>query len=115
MYSPRLKDEYQSKVKPAMQEKFGYKNGMEVPKLLKICINQGVGAAVADKKLVDAAVAEMNGHHHYTEEPPKLLWIDEVGNVPSDEELERAVKTISSQKGITIYKSHPKDICEEVR
>jgi len=60
-------------------------------------------------------IAEMNGHHHYTEEPPKLLWIDEVGNVPSDEELERAVKTISSQKGITIYKSHPKDICEEVR
>lgn len=59
MYSPRLKDEYKSKVKPAMQEKFGYKNGMEVPKLLKICINQGVGAAVADKKLVDAAVAEM--------------------------------------------------------
>lgn len=59
MYSPRLKDEYKSKVRPALQEKFGYNNVMQVPKLLKICLNQGVGAAVADKKLVDAAVAEM--------------------------------------------------------
>lgn len=59
MYSPRLKDEYKSKVRPALQEKFGYDNVMQVPKLLKICLNQGVGAAVADKKLVDAAVAEM--------------------------------------------------------
>lgn len=40
-------------------EKFGYKNVMEVPRLVKICINQGVGAATADKKLVDSAVSEM--------------------------------------------------------
>ncbi|KAB2914037.1 MAG: 50S ribosomal protein L5 [Bacteroidota bacterium] len=59
MYNPRLKEHYDSKVRPALTEKFGYKNVMEVPKLLKICINQGVGAAVADKKLVDSAVAEM--------------------------------------------------------
>lgn len=60
MYIPRLKGEYKDRVKPAMQEKFGYKNEMEVPKLLKICINQGVGQAVSDKKLVDSAVDEMS-------------------------------------------------------
>jgi large subunit ribosomal protein L5 len=42
-----------------MQEKFNYKNMMQVPKLEKICINQGVGAAVADKKLVDQALEEL--------------------------------------------------------
>jgi len=42
-----------------MKEKFAYKNVMEVPKLLKICLNQGVGEAVSDKKLVDKAVEEM--------------------------------------------------------
>jgi large subunit ribosomal protein L5 len=43
-----------------MKEKFGYKNVMQIPRLTKICINQGVGAAVADKKLVDQAVEEMS-------------------------------------------------------
>jgi large subunit ribosomal protein L5 len=43
-----------------MQEKFNYKNSMMVPKLLKICINQGIGAAVADKKLVDQAIEELS-------------------------------------------------------
>jgi large subunit ribosomal protein L5 len=43
-----------------MQEKFAYKNSMMVPKLLKICINQGVGQAVADKKLVDQALEELS-------------------------------------------------------
>jgi len=42
-----------------MQQKFGYKNVMEMPKLVKICLNQGVGDAVNDKKLIDAAVDEM--------------------------------------------------------
>ncbi len=59
MYSPRLKDKYTSQVVPAMKEKFAYKNVMQVPKLLKICINQGVGAAVSDKKLVDQALEEL--------------------------------------------------------
>ena len=43
-----------------MQEKFAYKNHMEVPKLEKICINQGIGAAVSDKKLVDQAIEELS-------------------------------------------------------
>lgn len=59
MYTPRLKEKYSKDVVPALKEKFGYKNMMQVPKLTKICINQGVGAAVADKKLVDQAVEEM--------------------------------------------------------
>lgn len=60
MYSPRLKETYQKSIVPAMKEKFGYKNVMQIPRLTKICLNQGVGAAVADKKLVDQAVEEMS-------------------------------------------------------
>jgi large subunit ribosomal protein L5 len=59
MYKPRLKDTYTQTVVPAMKDKFGYKNVMQIPRLTKICLNQGVGAAVADKKLVDQAVEEM--------------------------------------------------------
>jgi large subunit ribosomal protein L5 len=59
MYTPRLKEKYAKQIVPAMQEKFGYKNSMMVPKLLKICINQGIGQAVADKKLVDQAIEEL--------------------------------------------------------
>ena len=55
----RLKDHYQEKVVPALMEKFGYKSIMEVPKLLKISINQGLGAAVADKKIIDNAIEEL--------------------------------------------------------
>jgi large subunit ribosomal protein L5 len=58
-YTPRLKEKYTSDVVPVLKDKFGYKNVMEIPKLQKICINQGVGAAVSDKKLVDAAVDEI--------------------------------------------------------
>jgi large subunit ribosomal protein L5 len=58
-YVPRLKQDYDSKFKAAMIEKFGYKNVMQVPKLVKICLNQGVGAAVSDKKIVDQALLEM--------------------------------------------------------
>ena len=59
MYSPRLKEKYTGSVVPALKEKFGYKNVMEIPKLVKISINQGIGAAVSDKKLVDTAVIEL--------------------------------------------------------
>lgn len=60
MYTPRLKEQYSKQIIPAMQEKFNYKNSMMVPKLVKICINQGIGAAVADKKLVDQAIEELS-------------------------------------------------------
>jgi large subunit ribosomal protein L5 len=59
-YTPRLKHFYHSDVVPAMVNKFGYKNPMQVPRILKVALNQGVGAAVSDKKLVDAAVEEMS-------------------------------------------------------
>jgi len=58
-YAPRLKDDYESRIVPAMIEKFGYKNRLEVPKLEKIVINMGVGEATQDKKKVEAAAAEM--------------------------------------------------------
>jgi len=58
-YVPRLKQEYKDKVVSALKEEFGYKNVMQVPKLKKIVISKGVGAAVADKKLIDHAVDEL--------------------------------------------------------
>ncbi|NNC71137.1 MAG: 50S ribosomal protein L5 [Flavobacteriaceae bacterium] len=59
-YIPRLKEDYNSRVKAALTEEFGYKNIMQVPKLEKIVISKGVGAAVADKKLIDYAVDELS-------------------------------------------------------
>lgn len=58
-YIPRLKDEYKNRVVSALKEEFGYKNIMQVPKLEKIVVSRGVGAAVADKKLIDHAVDEL--------------------------------------------------------
>jgi large subunit ribosomal protein L5 len=58
-YTPRLRTKYFEEVVPAMQAKFNYKNSMQVPKITKVDLNQGIGAAVNDKKIVDAAVEEM--------------------------------------------------------
>ena len=55
----RLKDIYNKDIVPALQEKFQFKSIMQVPKVTKICINRGIGAAVADKKLVDNGVEEL--------------------------------------------------------
>lgn len=57
--SLRIKEKYKAEVVSALQEKYGYKTTMEVPKLLKICVNQGIGGATQDKKLVDASINEM--------------------------------------------------------
>ncbi len=59
-YVSRLKKEYGERVVKALKEEFGYKNVMEVPKLQKIVVSRGVGAAVADKKLIDHAVDELS-------------------------------------------------------
>lgn len=59
MASPRLKEKYQSEIVPALKEKFQYTSIMQVPKVTKICLNKGIGAAVADKKLVDVGVDEL--------------------------------------------------------
>ncbi|SHI70565.1 LSU ribosomal protein L5P [Hymenobacter daecheongensis DSM 21074] len=55
----RLKEIYKKDVVPALQEKFQFKSIMQVPRITKICINRGIGAAVADKKLVDNGVDEL--------------------------------------------------------
>jgi len=58
-YVARLRKEYDDTIVPAMIEKFGYKNRMEVPRLEKVVINMGVGEATQDKKKVETAAAEM--------------------------------------------------------
>ena len=58
-YIPRLKQKYREEIVSKLNEQFGYKTIMQVPRLEKICINQGVGSATQDKKLVDNAINEM--------------------------------------------------------
>ena len=58
-YVPRLKSKYKEDIRMALKDKFQYKSVMQVPKLQKIAINQGVGAATTDKKLIDSAIADM--------------------------------------------------------
>lgn len=60
MANPRLKDKYLSEIVPALKEKFQYKTVMQVPKIEKISINKGIGAAVADKKLIDQGIEELS-------------------------------------------------------
>jgi len=59
MATPRLKEKYLKEILPALKDKFQYSSVMQVPKIEKICINKGIGAAVADKKLVDVGVEEL--------------------------------------------------------
>lgn len=59
-YTPRLREKYNAEIIPALTEKFGYKTVMRVPKLTKIVLSQGVGEAVADKKVVESAVADLS-------------------------------------------------------
>ena len=60
MSSPRLKEQYDKTIAPALKDKFNYKSVMQVPKVTKICINKGLGVAVADKKLIDIGVDEIS-------------------------------------------------------
>ncbi|MCS6794340.1 MAG: 50S ribosomal protein L5 [Raineya sp.] len=57
--TPRLKEKYFKEIVPALKEQFGYKSVMQVPRLTKIVINKGIGAAVADKKLVEQGIEEL--------------------------------------------------------
>ncbi len=59
MAIPRLKDKYISEIIPLLKEKFQYKSIMQVPKVVKIAINRGIGDAVSDKKLVDIGITEL--------------------------------------------------------
>ena len=59
-YTPRLQKVYSDKIVPELKKQFEYKSPMQVPKITKICLNQGIGRAVGDKKLVDNAIVEMS-------------------------------------------------------
>ena len=59
MASPRLKEKYTTEIVGQLKDKFQYKSVMQVPKLTKIAVNKGIGAAVSDKKLVDIGVEEL--------------------------------------------------------
>lgn len=58
-YEARLKSKYKNEVVPALMEQFNYTSVMQVPKIEKICINQGIGDATGDKKLIDIAAQEL--------------------------------------------------------
>jgi large subunit ribosomal protein L5 len=60
MATPRLKEKYLKEIVPGLKEKFQYKSIMQVPKIEKICINKGIGAAVADKKMIDVGIEEIS-------------------------------------------------------
>jgi large subunit ribosomal protein L5 len=60
MANPRLKEKYSKEILPALKDKFQYKSIMQVPKLTKIVVNKGIGAAVSDKKLVEYGVEELS-------------------------------------------------------
>jgi len=58
-YTARLKNKYNEEVVPALMEEFKYKSSMQVPRLVKISLNQGIGSAIADKKQIDNGMEEM--------------------------------------------------------
>ena len=58
-YTPRLREKYRGEIVPALTEKFQYKTVMQVPRLIKISINQGLGTAIADKKLIETGLNEL--------------------------------------------------------
>ena len=59
-YPPTLKTKYREQIVPALTKEFGYKSIMQVPRLQKIVVNQGMGQAVADKKLIEVAAEELS-------------------------------------------------------
>lgn len=59
-YVPRLKQKYKDEVIKKLMDEFQYRSPMEVPRLLKISINQGIGDAVSDKKLIENAINELS-------------------------------------------------------
>ena len=59
MANPRLKEKYYNEIVPALKEKFQYKSVMQVPKILKISVNKGIGVGVTEKKQIDAGIEEL--------------------------------------------------------
>lgn len=59
-YTPRLKDKYYKEIVPALIKQFNFKSPMQVPRISKICLNQGLGIANTDKKFIESGVSEMS-------------------------------------------------------
>lgn len=59
-YVPRLRQKYHEEIASNLMKRFEYSSSMQVPRIVKVCLNQGLGKATADKKLIDAAVDEMS-------------------------------------------------------
>lgn len=59
-YTPRLRKQYFEEIVPAMKKHFEYKNTMEVPRILKISVNQGLGKAIVDKKMIETGIEELS-------------------------------------------------------
>ncbi len=57
---PRLREKYKADVAPALVKRFGYGNPMQIPRITKVVVNMGLGAAVSNPKLIDSAVSEMS-------------------------------------------------------
>ena len=57
--APRLKTKYQDTVAPALQEQFGYANAMQIPRVVKVVVNMGVGDAAKDSKLIEGAIRDL--------------------------------------------------------
>ena len=58
-YAPRIKEKYLNEIIPALMEEFNYKNRMQVPRILKMSLNQGLGIAITDRKYIDTGINEM--------------------------------------------------------
>jgi large subunit ribosomal protein L5 len=58
-YTPRLRTKYYDEIVPALTKQFEYRNRMEVPKITKISVNQGLGKAIVDKKIIDTGIEEL--------------------------------------------------------
>ncbi len=86
-YKPRLKEKYRSEVIPAMMKTFGYSNVMQVPKVLKISVNMGLGKAVQDSSLLEKGAAD-------------LAII--TGQKPSIAKAKRSVSNFKLRKGMKI-------------
>jgi len=86
-YTPRLRTKYEKESVPALMKRFGYKNRMQVPRLQKIVVNLGLGEAVTNPKLMDAAVTELTAI---------------VGQKPVVTRAKKAIATFKLREGMPI-------------
>ncbi len=89
-YQPALRKKYQEEIIPALTKEFSYKTPMQVPKLEKIVINQGVGKAIADKKIIDVAVQELGAITG--QQPVKTLSKKDISNFKLRKKMPIGVK-----------------------